>query len=365
MITLESPAARRTLHVDRVGARTSADVMRVAVGQFDQATHEFLSFAKQIGGSGVVLNTVQLPGERQWEYADLRRLRATVEGYGLRLEALENTPLRFYESAILGLPDRDRAIEHYQATVRNVGRAGIPILGLDWMPSKSWRTSRIAPGRGGALCTAFDMAEADHEGLTHGRVYTEDEMWDYYEYFLQGVLPVAEESGVRIALHPDDPPVPSLGGVARLFRSFEGFKRGMEVVPSPNLGLNFCMGCWSEMRGGEGVLDAIEYFGARDKLFYVHFRDVRGTAERFQECFLGEGNVDVVDAMLALKRSGFTGFLLDDHVPHVVGDTHWGHRGRAHATGYIQGLLKAVEKLSRNGGAELSIGPWLVPSPRI
>jgi mannonate dehydratase len=232
------------------------------------------------------------------------------------------------------------------------------------MPSKAWRTSRIAPGRGGALCGAFDLAEVDQGRLIHDRVYAEDEMWTYYEYFLRAVLPVAEESGVRLALHPDDPPVPSLGGVARLFRSFEAFKRGMETVPSPNLGLNFCMGCWSEMRGGEGVLEAIEYFGALDKIVYVHFRDVRGPAERFQECFLGEGNVDVFAAMVALRRSGFTGFLLDDHVPHVVGDTHWGHRGRAHATGYIQGLLTAVEKLGHAGRAEKPGGSWRRPSPR-
>jgi mannonate dehydratase len=139
--------------------------------------------------------------------------------------------------------------------------------------------------------------------------------------------------------------VPSLGGVARLFRSFEGFKRGMEIVPSPNLGLNFCMGCWSEMRGGQGVLDAIDYFGSRGKIVYVHFRDVQGAAERFQECFLGQGNMDVVDALLALRRVNFTGFLIDDHVPRIVDDTEWGHRGRAHQTGYIMGLLKAIEKL--------------------
>jgi mannonate dehydratase len=319
--------------------------MRVAIGQFDRATHEFLAFAKQLGCSGVVLNTVQLPGERRWEYSDLHRLRATVEGYGLRIESLENTPLHFIEPAMLGLPDRDQAIEHYQATVRNVGRAGIPILGFAWMPNRVWRTSRVAPGRGGALCTAFDLAQVDQGRLTHDRVYTEDEMWTHYEYFLRAVLPVAEEAGVRLALHPDDPPVPSLGGVARLFRSFEGFKRGMEVVPSPNLGLNFCMGCWSEMRGGQGVLEAIDYFGLRGKIVYGHFRDVQGAAERFQECFLGEGNVDVVDALLALRRVGFTGFLIDDHVPRIVDDTEWGHRGRAHQTGYIMGLLKAIERL--------------------
>lgn len=320
--------------------------MRVAVGQFNLATHEILTFAKQMGCSGVLLNTAQLPGADRWDYGDLRRLRHTVEGYGLRLEALENVPNRFYEAAMLGTPDRDRAIEGYQATIRAIGQVGIPILGFHWMPNNVWRTSRIAPGRGGALCTAFDMSLVEQDRLTHGRVYPEDEIWANYEYFLKAVLPVAEESGVRLALHPDDPPVPSLGGVARLFRSFEGFKRGMEIVPSPNLGLDFCMGCWSEMRGGQGVIDAIEYFASRGKIFYVHFRDVQGAAENFQECFLGEGNVDVVDAMLALKRSGFTGFLIDDHVPHMVDDTSWGHRGRALATGYMQGLLNAVNKLS-------------------
>jgi mannonate dehydratase len=321
-----------------------AEQMRVAVGQFNQATHEILTFAKQMGSSGVLLNTAQLPGRTHWEYGDLRRLRAQVESYDLKLEALENVPLPFYEAAMLGLPERDQAIEGYQETIRNVGKAGIPILGFHWMPNSVWRTSRIAPGRGGALCTAFDMSLAS-QGLTHGRVYDHDEMWRNYEYFLKAVLPVAEESGVRLALHPDDPPVPSLGGVARLFGSFEGFKKGMEIVQSPNLGLDFCMGCWSEMRGGAGVLDAIEYFTSRGKIFYVHFRDVQGAAENFQECFLGEGNMNVVDAMLTFKKSGFTGFFIDDHVPHMVDDTNWGHRGRALATGYIQGLLNAVNKL--------------------
>lgn len=315
--------------------------MRVAVGQFTVPTHEILTFAKQMGVSGVLLNTPALPGTERWEHGDLWRLRKLVESYGLTLEALENTPVRFYEDAMLGTESRDRAIENYQQTIRNVGQAGIPILGFHWMPNSVWRSSRLAAGRGGALCTAFDMAEVD-DTPTHGRVYPEDEMWRNYEYFLKAVLPVAEQAGVRLALHPDDPPVPMLGGVARLFRSFEGFKKGMEIVPSDSLGLDFCMGCWSEMRGGAGVLEALEYFGSRKKIAYVHFRDVQGSADKFQECFLGEGNVDVVQAMQTLKRVGFDGFFIDDHVPHMVDDTQWGHRGRALATGYIQGLVAAI-----------------------
>jgi mannonate dehydratase len=118
----------------------------------------------------------------------------------------------------------------------------------------------------------------------------------------------------------------------------------METVPSPNSGLDFCMGCWSEMGPG-GVIKAIEYFGKRDKVFYVHFRDVKGTVPKFQECFLGEGNMDAVEAMLAFKRVGFTGFMIDDHVPRMVDDTDWGHRGRAYATGYMMALLNAANKM--------------------
>jgi mannonate dehydratase len=330
-------------------------MMRIAIGQFNEPSHERLTFAKQLGVSGVLLNTPRLPGRQRWEYDDLARLREHVESYGLRLEALENTPTSFYMAAMLGLPERDRQIEHYQATIRNVGRAGIPILGYHWMPNSVWRLyrdprsghlSRFTAGRGGARVTAFDLALAQDAPLTHSREYPADELWANYEHFIKAVIPAAEHAGVKLALHPDDPPVPSLGGVARIFNSFDGFKRGSEMVDSPNWGLDFCMGCWSEMGGNDNVIRGIRYFAPRDKIFYGHFRDVQGTAGHFAECFLGEGNVNLVEAMLTFKECGFTGFLIDDHVPHMVDDSEWGHRGRAHATGYMLGLLAAVNQLT-------------------
>jgi mannonate dehydratase len=327
--------------------------MRVAIGQFNELTDEKLAFAKQIGVSGVQLNTPQLPGDRRWELHDLQWLVARCERYGLRLEALENTPVSFYDQAMLGLPGRDEQIENYQATIRNMGAAGIPILGYHWMPNGVWRTSATTPGRGGALVTAFDMGEVEAHPLVYGEKQldlpegfelTEDDAWKNYEYFMRAVLPVAEEAGVKLALHPDDPPIPMLGGLGRLFYGFENFKRAMELIPSPNSGLDFCMGCWSEM--GPDPLEAMRYFGSRGKIFYVHFRDVQGTVPVFQECFLGEGNVDVVQAMKTLKEVGFSGFIIDDHVPHIVDDTGWAHRGRAHQTGYIMGLMDAVNRLA-------------------
>ncbi len=340
--------------------------VRVAVGQVSQLTDEILAFARQLGVSGMQVNTPALPGVHRWEYADVRALRARCEEYGLRLEAIENVHLDFYDKVMLGLPGRDEQIAHYCATIRNIGRAGIPILGYHFSPNSVWRTARSPVGRGGARVTSFDMAVVaerqgdvlvartdrsgsddpfDTRGIIPAAAYelSETEMWANYTYFIEAVIPVAEEAGVKLALHPDDPPVESLGGIARLFRNFDGFKRAMEIADSDAWGLDLCLGCWSEMGGERAVLEAIDYFGPRGKILYVHFRDVQGTVPQFAECFIGEGNFNAAKVMHALKRVGFTGFLLDDHVPFMVNDTDYGHRGRAHAIGYMQGLLAALE----------------------
>ncbi len=326
--------------------------MRVALGQFNELTHERLTFAAQLGVSGVLLNTPVLPGERRWEQDDLAWMVRRCEQYGLRLEALENVPLRFYERAMLGLEGRDEQIAGYQETIRHMGAAGIPVLGYHWMPNGVWRTPDRR-GRGGALVTAFDLAEVEtfplragvkEHPLAQGRRFSAEAQWNNYCYFMERVLPVAEQAGVTLALHPDDPPLPELGGIARLFGSLAGFRRAMEQFDSPRHGLDFCLGCWSEM--GPDPLAAIRHFGGQGKIVYVHFRDVQGVVPVFQECFLGEGNVDVVAAMRALHEVGFGGFIIDDHVPQLVDDTSWGHRGRAHATGYIQALVAAVTAAS-------------------
>src|SRR3712207_1335966 len=318
--------------------------MRIAVGQFNELTDEKLIFAQQLGVPGVQMNTPRLPGEARWEYEDVLQLRLKAEEYGLRFEAIENVPIHFYDKAMLGLPGRDEQIENYIYTLRNVARAGIPILGYHFMPNSVWRTSRTSPGRGGAHVTSFDMAlvgsatgkqttfvakrDEKVEALwvqeeVGGDVVSEERMWANYEYFMRAVLPAAAEAGLKLALHPDDPPVPMLGGVARLFRNVEGFKRAEQIaLDSPggeSWGLDLCLGCCSEMPGGAANVRAmIEHFGPRGRILYVHFRDVQGTVPTFQECFIGEGNYNAAETMLLLRRNGFTGFLLDDHVPHML-----------------------------------------------
>lgn len=317
--------------------------MRIGLGQFSELTDEKLAFIKQLGADDFLMNTPKLPGERRWEYEDLLALRQRADAAELRLMCLENVPVSFYDQAMLGLPRRDEQIEHMQATIRNMGRAGIPILGYHWMPNQVWRSAAPEPLRGGARATRFDLAEHAGAPLTHGRVFGEAEMWDNYEYYLSRILPVAEEAGVTLALHPDDPPVASLGGVARIFRNFAGFKRAIDTFDSPCHGLDFCMGCWSEM-GPSGVLDAVRHFGGRGRIVYVHFRDVQGAVPRFNECFIDQGNVDTFAVVRALHEVGFGGFLITDHVPRMVDDTAWGHRGRAYAIGYIRALIDVARR---------------------
>jgi mannonate dehydratase len=342
--------------------------MRIAVGQGARATHEYLSFARQIGAAGVQFNTPDLPGARRWELVDLIALRRRVESYGLRLEAIENLPNSFYSDAMLGLSGRDAEIENVIATVQGLGRAGIPVLGFHWMPTSVWRTSVGPEGRGGAVVSAFDLTlarqpervdkiyvarrdrriEDKKDSWTRGAHFdigidrSDAEMWAAFEYFVSAVAPAAEEAGVTIAVHPDDPPVPELGGIARILRSLEAVRRAADFWPGPGFGIELCLGTISEMGGQEAVLDAISYLAPRGKIAYVHLRDVRGTVPAFTECFLGEGNYDPATVLRALRTGGFRGFILDDHTPALVGDSPYGHRGRAFALGYIQGLVEMM-----------------------
>ncbi|MCB1741328.1 MAG: mannonate dehydratase, partial [Gammaproteobacteria bacterium] len=278
-------------------------------------------------------------------YLELLHLRKRIESFGLALEAIENVPIHFYEKALLGVAGRDEQIENYQATIRAVGRAGIPILGYHWMANRVWRTAKHDRTRGGAQISSFDMSLAERAPDTFDTRLSEDQVWSNYRYFIEAVLPVAEEEGVVLALHPDDPPVPSLGGVARVFRNLAGFRRAMEeIAPSPWHRLDFCMGTWAEM-GMDEMLAGLRHFLAARRIAYIHFRNVRGTVPCFEEAFIDDGDVDVVAVMRLLVEAGFDGILIDDHVPHMVNDTEWMHRGRAYSAGYIKGLMHAVQAL--------------------
>ncbi len=349
-------------------------MLRIAAGQAARPSEEYLRFAAQLGLTSVQFNTPDLPGNKRWEVADLVALRERCESFGLRLEAIENIPVEFYLNSMLGRPGRDEEIEHVRATIANIASAEIPVLGYCFMPQSVWRTSLTPTGRGGAVVSGFDAnvaadparrdevlvarrdlrVEDAKDSWTAGshivsdlRI-SEEEMWDNYAYFMAGIIPAAEEAGIRLALHPDDPPVPELDGVGRLFRSVDALRRASKIASSPAWGLELCLGTVSEMGGEAAVFEAIDFFGPRNEIVYVHLRDVRGYGDSFVECFLGEGNYDPVRVIERLIGVGFDGFLLDDHTPLLVNDSPYGHRGRAHAIGYMQGIIDALSR----GGSE-------------
>ncbi len=319
-----------------------AEAMRVAIKLGSKVDDAQLRFARQIGCEGVVLQRPgRLPGVERWEYDDLARLRDWVQNHGLRIEALEDTPHEFWDRVRLGLPGREVQLESYLQTIRNIGQAGIPVLAYNFRPDPLYRTGTQA-GRGGAIVTTFDRALVDDSKLTYGQEYSAEHMWEAYTYFIRAAIPVAEQAGIALALHPDGPPGPTIGGVARIFSSFEGFERGSRIIESPAWTLLYCVGCWAEMGGMETVMHGIQHFGTRGKISFVHFRDVVGIGDQFSECFIGEGALDLAAVMRELGNVGFTGCLIDDHAPRMEGDDDWAPRAHAYQTGYLQGVLRAV-----------------------
>ena len=320
--------------------------MRIAAGQIVELTDDIAAFTKQMGICDVQFNffngSPHLSGNHRWEYMDLVRLRTRVEDAGLRLNAIENVPIKFYDKIMLGLPGREQQIEDMCATIANLGRARIPILGYHFIPTGVWRTSTTTAARGGAKVTSFDYSVAQEAPLSFGRVYGDEELWGNYETFINAILPVAEEAGVTLALHPDDPPVPSLGGVARIMRNFDAFNRAMTIGNSPNHGLDFCVGSWSELDPVE-CLRGLQHFCSQGKIVYVHFRDVLGTIPNFREAFIGEGNLNMFEVMGTLRKLGFSGFIIDDHVPTMTGDDGWCTKSRAFANGQMTTMLALLE----------------------
>jgi mannonate dehydratase len=350
--TPATPAAEPSI---RVGVRTGS------------VSESRLRFIRQLGVTDVFIDhssTDEEPGEFLDRTSDDDRLLIDegvvpsteellevgerVESAGLRLSGVHSLPYSLYGPIMFGTDVAGDRIEVVKRLLRNLGEAGIPILGYQWNPRGlvPMRTRSDRPIRGEAKATEFDLdaVDAPFERVdTIEREYTEEEFWENYERFVEEVVPVAEEAGVRMALHPVDPPeIEQLGGIPRLFRNVEAFERAMDIVPSHYHGLKLCLGCFSQL--GEDIPALIHRFGERDRIVFVHFRDVVGTVPQFHETFVDEGNFDEFAAMQALDAISFEGAVLPDHVPKMEGDTQWGHRANAYTAGYLGGLITAVER---------------------
>jgi mannonate dehydratase len=305
---------------------------------------DLLRFSAQLGVESFVLHRPDMRGDGYFDFEALVQLRTRVATWGLELEAIESMPQHFWNQIQGGGPKRDEQIEKARLSIRNMGRAGIRYFGYSWQPILVWRTGHNPVGRGGAVVSMYDHALAERAPVSQLGPMSEDEMWDRLAYFLEALVPVAEEEGVVLALHPDDPPVPENAGIARIIRSVEAYQRALDLVPSPSNCLEFCQGCIAEMSSSaDEVYEAIRHFGAQGKIAYVHFRNVSSGVPVFQESFVDDGYVDMLQALRAYREVGYDGMLTVDHVPGMVGDTPWGHRARAFSVGYIKALMQAVD----------------------
>lgn len=280
-----------------------------------------------------------------WDYMNLLLMKQRFEAAGLKLEVIEPGPDNWKIKA--GLPGRDEEIEQMVALIRNMAALDIPVLCYSFMAEFRWlRTSTSTLTRGGALVTSYDHSLMKEAPPTPAGTLSEEKMWDNFQYFLERVVPAAEKYKVKLALHPDDPPISPIRGVARIIRDANAMQKALDLVPSEYSGVTLCQGTLAA--AGENIPSVIRHFGKQGKLFFVHFRDVRGTAERFQETFHDDGMTDMYAAMKAYREVGYDGPIRVDHVPTMEGENNddpgYEGKGRLFALGYLKGLLEGASK---------------------
>ena len=324
------------------------------------ATHivAFLQHAERGEGHG---ETVSRPRPELWTAEALTRLRDDMRREGLTLEAIENFEPADWHDVLLDGPRRDEQIETVRTVIRNLGAAGIPVMGYNFSFAGVWGRRAAPDARGGAVTVRFDDPEQPPipTGMIWNQVYdgalfeasspagigtiTQDELWDRYRRFLDDVMPVAEEAGVRLALHPDDPPMPALRGTARLVHRPEVYDRVLEARPSPSNGLEFCVGTLSEMPGAD-IYDVVDHFSRTGRIAYVHLRNVRGTVPHYSEVFVDEGDTDMLRVLRILAGNGYGGVLIPDHTPSLECDAPW-HAGMAYALGWMRAAIASLGAL--------------------
>jgi len=315
-------------------------------------------YARQFGIEWVCINNYR--GEQTAE--NYIAVSNRLARYGLKIWRLGNQSIHNVDAITLNLPNRDEKVEEYIQHLRNLQKAGITYTTYAHMADHVWHTKPDEPIRGGIGGTTFNWDQATKTGAgqykdklriadkpIHGRIYSEQEIWDNYAYFIRKVAPVAEECHVRIGIHPDDPPLPVLGGVPRcIFSNFEGYRRAMEIADSPNVGLCLCVGTWLEGgdRTGKNVLETIRYFGERNKLFKIHVRNVESTLSQtnpsFREAWIDDGYMDMYQVMRELRIVNNDCLIIDDH--HPPGTIGGWMVGKAFQFGYLRALLERANE---------------------
>lgn len=281
--------------------------------------------------------------ENPWDFLPMLRLKQQYTDYGFQLDVIEDRPP--LNLAKRGLPGRDDEIAQVIKLIENMGRLEIPVWCYQWMADFSWlRTSTTTPSRGGSTVSGFDRELIVNAPQSEFGPLSEDELWNNLSYFLERVLPAAERAGVTLAMHPDDPPLSPLRGVARIMNSIDGFDRLLQLSSSHANAITFCQGNFRLMT--EDLPTTIHRFGSQGKIAFVHMRDVRGAPEKFEETWHDDGPTDMAACFEAYRDIGFDGVMRADHVPSLIGEEDqvagYATLGRLFAVGYLRGLQHAA-----------------------
>jgi mannonate dehydratase len=322
----------------------NAPGIKISVQSPAAPTDDDLLFLRQLGVEYV---SVGSPPELRTAEGFIQ-IKKRYASAGVTVWNIGNMSVHNMPEVTLNLPGRDAKIEEYKKYLQNLGKAEIFYTTYAHMGNGIWSSGR-AESRG-APAREFDMASPDklgfwgdakfHEPLSHGREFSKEEIWDNYTYFIRQVAPVAENEGIRIGIHPDDPPVPVLAGVPRcIFSNFEGYKRAFEIANSPNVGMCLCCGTWLEGGPlmGKDVVETLRYFGRQGKVWKIHFRNVSAPLPHFVETFMDNGYMDMDQITKALVEVKFDGIMILDHSPDMLG-------GRYAQTAYGVAYMKASLK---------------------
>lgn len=343
---------------------------------------EHLRFAKQAGATHIVVHLVDYfnqggkgtdqpttggrgggwghagDPDKLWSVEELREIKALIESEGLVWHAIENFDPAHWHDILLDGPKKAQQMEGLKEMIRAMGQVGIAVMGYNFSLAGVYgrTTGNYARGgAGGVGMEGFVDTEPMLDGMVWNMTFDEaatgtaertrigsDELWARLEYFLRELVPVAEEAGVMLAAHPDDPPVPRLRDTPRLVYQPEMYQRLLDLVPSPCSGLEYCLGTLAEMTEGD-IYEATERYAAQGKIEYVHFRNVRGKAPNYEEVFIDEGDIDMERIVAILKKHDFQGVLIPDHAPAMACAAPW-YAGMAYSMGYMKALLGALDR---------------------
>jgi mannonate dehydratase len=350
--------------------------MKLGLGLYRHyLTPENFRFAKQAGATHIVAHLTDyfrdaripaakgegsgwgVASDEGWSYDDFARLRKSINNEGLELAALENLSPALWHDVLLDGPGKREQLDRLKQIIRDMGRAGIPCLGYYFSLAGVWGHSVGPYARGGAESIGYLGSEGPVEtpipnGMVWNMVYdtaasggsvgtiSSEQMWKRLGEFLHELVPVAEEAGVTLAAHPDDPPMPALRGAARVIHRPEHYQRLLDLVPSARNAMEFCVGTLSEMPESD-IYEVVDRYSRTGRIGYVHFRNIRGKVPRYVETFIDEGDTDMIRVLRILHQNGFKGVLIPDHTPQMSCAAPW-HAGMAYALGFMRAAIRMV-----------------------